>query len=132
MGIENSQGHGSMFGVVDSLNNLASAMTELLQFLPEDFVWPTILNASPFSAYAEWGRDSTTENLRGVVWLSVSSEGVKMNADFRPNWPECGASDFDAKIAAEWLLELTKDWEWEATNSNGHISSSLRNPSRNG
>ena len=38
MGIENSQGHGSMFGVVDSLNNLASAMTELLQFLPEDFV----------------------------------------------------------------------------------------------
>ena len=129
MTIENSDGNGSMFGVVDSLNNLASAMTELLKFLPQDFVWPTIQDVSPFSAYAEWGRDDTTEDMDKSVWLIASPEGVVMNADFRPNWPECGASEFDAKIAAEWLLELTKDWEWEATRGQGgNISSSLRRP----
>ena len=42
-------------------------------------------------------------------------EGVKMNADFRPDWPDCGASEFDAKTAAGWLEELTRSWEWDAS-----------------
>ena len=129
MVIESTNSNGSMFGVVDSLNKLAGAMTELLRFLPEDFVWPTIQHVSPFSACAEWGRDDTTEDMDKSVWLIASPEGVVMNASFRPNWPECGASDFDAKIAAEWLLELTKDWEWNATRRpDGKISISLRRP----
>ena len=37
MDIENSPGHGSMFGVVDSMRNMTSAMEELLRFLPNKF-----------------------------------------------------------------------------------------------
>ena len=129
MTIENSPSLGSMFGCVDSLHNLSSALQEILGYLPDNFVWPTILETAPFSAYAEWGlRDSTTETARGAVWIHATPEGVKMNADFRPNWPQCGASDFGAKEAAEWLLELTKNWTWDATRSDGRTSSSLSRP----
>ena len=37
MGMENAPGHGSMFGVVDSMQNMTRAMAELLQFLPKEF-----------------------------------------------------------------------------------------------
>ena len=129
MGAESLQGRGSMFGVVDSQRQMVQAMEELLMFLPDDFVWPTQWHISPFSAYVELGRDNSTEEMTQSVWFTASPEGVKMNANFRPNWPECGASDFDAKVASEWLLELTKNWEWNVTRRDGGgISSSLRRP----
>ena len=133
MGIEGSQGNGSMFGVVDSLRNMTSAMEETLRYLPGNFVWPTIVTVSSFSVLLEWGqRDNTTEHSTETVWIIASPEGVKMNANFRPDWPECGASDFDAKIAAEWLLGLTKNWEWSSERgSDGITSSTLRRTSMN-
>ena len=131
MAIENSQGHGSMFGVVDSLRNMTNAMEQLLQFLPEDFVWPTILDVSPYSVYAEWGRDNTEEGTGESMWIVARPEGVVMNANFRPDWPACGASDFDAQTAAGWLKELTKNWTWDASRSNGRTQSSLSRPSMN-
>ena len=48
-------------------------------------------------------------------------EGVKMNADFRPDWPDCGASKCDAETAAGWLRDLTRGWEWDATPSGSHL-----------
>ena len=56
-----------MFGVVDSMRNMADAMDELLRFLPEKFVWPTVINASPFSVIAEWGRDNFTDAMKKSV-----------------------------------------------------------------
>lgn len=129
MVIENSPSLGSMYGCVDSLHNLSSALQEILGYLPDDFVWPTILDAKPFGAYAEWGRHDTQEEMERSVWITATPEGVKMNANFRPDWPDCGASDFDAQIAAEWLQELTKNWSWNATRSGGHVSSSISQPS---
>ena len=114
MGIENTQGYGSMFGVVDSLRNMTQAMEELLKFLPEDFVWPTHVDISPFSAYVEWGRDNSYESGGESMWMVADPNGVNMNANFRLGWPECGAANFDAEIAAGWLKELTKNWEWDA------------------
>ena len=131
MGIENSHGNGSMFGVVDSMRNMASAMEELLPFLPENFVWPTILTASPFSVYAEWGRDDTEERGKESVWIVATPDGVRMNANFRPDWPDCGASEFDAHVAAEWLQDLTKNWKWDASHYDGRTQSSLSRPSMN-
>ena len=102
-----------MYGVVDNLRNLSKAMDELLPFLPEDFVWPTIVGFSPFQTYLEWGvRDDAQESERGSVWITVGADGIKMNADFRPDWPECGATKFDAELASQWLKELTKNWQW--------------------
>ena len=130
MTIENSPSLGSMFGCVDSLHNLSTALQEILGYLPDDFVWPTILNTAPFSAYAEWGRFDTTEPMDKSVWITANPEGVKMNANFRPGWPECGVSEFDAKIAAEWLVELTRNWKWDASRgSDGITRSSLSRPS---
>ena len=126
MGIEGSENHGSMFGVVDSINNLARALEKLLQFLPSEFVWPTIISASPYSATAEWGRDNASEEMTEAVWLHANPDGVKMNANFRQGWPDVDPSDFDAQIAAGWLSQLTKNWKWDAQQSNGHISSTLR------
>ena len=127
MPIENANGHGSMYGVVDSMHNMTDAMEALLLHLPADFVWPTIFNVSPFSAYAEWGRDdSTSGSTERAVWLVASPEGVVMNANFRPGWPDCGAADFDAQTAAEWLQQLTNNWEWEASREGGRTSSSMR------
>ena len=96
-----------------------------------------MVNVEAFSVYAEWGRysadvDATVENhdlleddtIQGVeraVWLVAVPEGVKMNANFRPDWPMCGVSDFDAYTAAVWLRELTANWEWSATQTNGRI-----------
>ena len=120
MSIESRGGYGSIYGVVDSMRNMTCAMEQLLRFLPENFVWPTIATVSPFSVYWEWGqRDDTTEGgkRKGSVWIVASPEGVVMNADFRPDWPDCGASDFDAETAAGWLRELTKNWEWDASRS---------------
>ena len=129
MSIENNSGYGSMYGVVDSMRNMTSAMEQLLQFLPENFVWPTIATVSPFSVYLEWGhRDETTAGgeRRGCVWIVAGPDGVVMNADFRPDWPDCGASGFDAETAAGWLRELTQNWEWDASRSGTGTSSSLR------
>ena len=115
-----SQGQGSMFGVVSSMRNMIQAFEELLRFLPDNFIWPTILEVSPFSAYAEWGRrDTTEERMVKSVWMVADPSGVRMNANFRPGWPECGAADFDARTAAGWLQELTKNWEWSASQSDG-------------
>ncbi len=107
-----AQGHGSMFGVTGSMRNMTEAFEGLLQFLPKDFVWPTMVDVSTFSVYAEWGRNSadvdaavevhdllehdTIQGVQRAVWLVAYPDGVKMNANFRPGWPECGASDFDA------------------------------------
>ena len=135
MTIERSPSLGSMFACVDSLHNLSTALQEILGYLPDDSEWPTIQESAPFSAYAEWGqRNSVTGKAeRGAVWIHATPEGVKMNTDFRPNWPECGASDFDAKIAAGWLLELTKNWKWDASRSaDGITRSSLSRPGSDG
>ena len=130
MDIENSPGHGSMFGVVDSMRNITSAMEELLRFLPNKFVWPTIVTVSPFSVYVEWGRrNNIEEGRREAVWVIASPEDVRMNADFRPDWPDCGASAFDAQVAAGWLQKLTTNWEWDASRSDGRTTVSLRRPS---
>ena len=125
MSIENSPKHGSMFGVVDSMRNMTQAMEELLQHLPENFVWPTTVTVSPFSVYVEWGRENTEEEMNESVWLVADSNGVKANANFRPNWPECGAMTFDAQSVAEWLQTLTVNWEWDASQLDGITSSSL-------
>ena len=66
MTIEGKEGLGSMYGVVDSMRNMTRAMEELLEFLPQDYVWPTNVNVSPFSVYAEWGRDSSKDPDGGV------------------------------------------------------------------
>lgn len=130
MSVEGTQGNGSMYGAVDCLRNMSQAMEELLAHLPANFVWPTIVNVSPFSVYVEWGRrESTTDNERESVWLIASPSGLVMNADFRPDWPGCGAAKFDAKTAAGWLLELTKNWEWSAEDNGSRTSSSLRRTS---
>ncbi len=128
MSIEGTNDHGSMYGVVDSLRSMTDAMEQLLQYLPEDFVWPQLVSVSPYSVNFDWGhRDSFEEPLgKPAVWIIAAPEGVVMNANFRPGWPECGASAFDAEIAAGWLLELTKGWEWGASREGGHTSSSLR------
>ena len=123
--IEDSDDHGSMYGVVDSLDHLTRALEQLLRRLPKEFMWPTIVEASPFSAYAEWGRDSTTEALgedEPAVWLVASPFGVRMNASFRPGWPDGEAPDFNAEIAAEWLKTLTKYWKWQINVVDGRIS----------
>ena len=132
MGIENSTDHGSMFGVVDSMQNMTRAMEELLQFLPRDFVWPTNVSVSTFMVYAEWGRDDSRERATESVWLVATPEGVRMNADFRPDWPNCEVLEFDAATAAGWLQELTKNWEWDASQSDGRSGSSLSRRSMNG
>ena len=137
-----SQTHGSMFGVTASMRNMTEAFEELLQFLPKEFVWPTIMDVSTFSAYAEWGRDSTEDvnppvglhdlehvTIHGewrAVWLVAYPDRVKMNANFRPGWPECEVPDFDARTAAGWLLELTANWEWSATQTDGIYGTTLR------
>ena len=56
MSVEGTQGNGSMYGAVDCLRNMSQAMEELLAHLPANFVWPTIVNVSPFSVYVEWGQ----------------------------------------------------------------------------
>ncbi len=132
MAIENSEGYGSMFGVVDGMRYMTNAMEELLRFLPKDFVWPTIMEVSPFSVYAEWGRDDTQEKTGEAMWIVARPEGVVMNANFRPDWPACGASEFDAQTAARWLQELTKNWTWDASRSNGRTESSLSRSSMKG
>ena len=121
-----SQGYGSMFGVAGSMRNMADTFEALLRFLPKNFVWPTIVDVSPFSVYAEWGRQKTTDRMERSVWFIADPNGVKMNANFRPGWPECGASDFDAQTAARWLQELTANWEWSATQNGSITSSSLQ------
>lgn len=127
-----SQGRGSMFGVVSSMRNMTQAFEGLLQFLPENFVWPTILDVSPFSVYAEWGRNDATEGMGRAVWMVADASGVTMNANFRHGWPECGASVFDAQTVAGWLQELTQSWEWSAWQSDGRSESSLSRRSMNG
>ena len=130
MHVEGTQGRGSMFGAVDSLQNMTRAFEALLEFLPDGFVWPTSFDVSPFMVYASWGRteteirDRTNENAESL-WLVANPEGVKMNANFRPDWPQCGAADFDAETAAGWLKDLTKNWEWSAEQSGEQHSSSL-------
>ena len=116
MPVEGMNGNGSMYGVVDNMHVMAGVLEELLQYLPKDFVWPSIVGFSPFSAYLEWGhRENTEGREKGNVWLTVNSGGcVRMNYDLRPGWPECGAEEFNAAVCAEWLKELTKNWEWEA------------------
>lgn len=94
------------------LQNLAEAFEAMASHLPEDFPPPTILSVGGFSTYAEWGsRDDTSEPMKDAVWMSGSADGVVMNANFREGWPECGASEFDAVVASEWLRALTRDWE---------------------
>ena len=94
MGIENEPGHGSMFGVVDSMQNMTQAMAELLQFLPKNFVWPTNVNVSTFMVITEWGRSNFRESIKESVWLVATPDGVRMNANFRPNWPHDHAPEF--------------------------------------
>ena len=118
MPTESESSYGSIYGVVDSMRNMTSAMEQLLRFLPENFVWPTLTTVSPFSVHWEWGhRDQYLDKWsnKGTVWMIASPEGVVMNADFRPDWPDCGVSKFDAETAAGWLRELTQSWEWDAS-----------------
>ena len=52
--IENVDGRGSMYGVVDSMRQLTRAFEELLKFLPADFMW------------AHAGKHQPVFNLRGM------------------------------------------------------------------
>ena len=125
-GVENQDGKGSMYGVVDNLGRMTKALEETLAFLPENFVWPTNVAVSPFSVYLEWGRDNSEERGVNSVWVIANAEGVVMNADFRPDWPDCGAAEFDAKTLAGWLKELTQKWEWGASQNGSTTSSHLK------
>ena len=124
--IENVDGRGSMYGVVDIMRQLTRALEDLLEYLPTDFVWPTIVDAQPFSGYMEWGRDDSTQPSEHAVWITASPEGVHMNASFPPGWPEVEVLDFDAETAAGWLKDLTRNWIWDARHSGGVNSSSLQ------
>ena len=131
MSIENSSEYGSMFGVVDNMRKMTQAMEDLLRHLPENFVWPTYVKVSPFSVYFEWGRENTNDEMEESVWLIANEDGVRANANFRPDWPGCGAIKFDAQSVSEWLQKLTRNWEWDASRSGGNISSSLSRKSIN-
>ncbi len=128
MGMENAPGHGSMFGVVDSMQNMTRAMAELLQFLPKNFVWPTRMDVSPFIVITEWGRSNLRMGIRESVWLMARPDGVRMQANFRPDLPDESEAEFDAATAAGWLQELTKNWKWDARRRNGMTSSSISTP----
>ncbi len=125
MSEKNSQMNGSMFGVVDCMRNMTQAMEGLLRHLPENFVWPTNISVSPFSVYVEWGREDSRDEVKESVWLVANPNGVRANANFRPDWPECGANEFDPQPVAEWLQELTKNWKWDANQSGANTSSML-------
>ena len=129
MGIEGSPGHGSMYGVVDSVRNAADALSELLQHLPADSMWPTNVSVSPYSVYMEWGRDNSEQPMAVAVWLVASPEGVVMNSTLQSGWP-CDALDFNAQLAADWLKELTQAWRWDADPSGGHCSTVLQRPAQ--
>lgn len=125
--IENVDGRGSMYGVVDSMRQLTRTFEELLKFLPTDFVWPTLIGVGPFSSYVEWGRDDATEaRSEPAVWLTANADGVHMNADFREGWPNVEVLEFDAQIAAEWLQALTRNWKWGANRFSSTVSSHLQ------
>ena len=134
MNLEGSPGHGSMFGVVDSMSNLAKAMEDLLRFLPADFVWPTIVKVSPFSIYIEWSaRDDTTEYTREAVWIIANPDDITMNDRFGSGQPTRETFEFDPQLAAEWLKQLTKNWKWTAEQGEDGISgSSLQRSSMGG
>ena len=98
-----------------------AVVEQLSQHLPSNFVWPTTLQIDSQSAYMEWGRLSTDteDKWEESVWIVIRDRAVHMNANFRPDWPECGAAEFDAQLAAEWLLELTKNWNWSVDVDSG-------------
>ncbi|MCY4018904.1 MAG: hypothetical protein OXG39_05815 [Chloroflexi bacterium] len=128
---EHSHKTGAMFGVVDSLKNMSQSFESLSQHLPEDFVWPTYVKVSPFGIYVAWGCESIDGEMEESVWLTANPDGIQANANFRPDWPDCGAIAFDAQTVAEWLLELTQNWRWDASRSGSKISSSLSRKSMN-
>ena len=119
-----------MFDFTQSLRHMADAMEQLDGILSEKFIRPTNFGIGAFDVYAEWGRNESTETTVDSVWLVARKDGVVMNANFREGWPECGASDFDAKQASEWLLDLTRDWEWEFKRDGSTTSESIRRAPR--
>ena len=119
-----------MFEFTQSLRNMADAMEQLDELLGEKFIRPTIFKIGALDVYAEWGRNKSTEATVDSVWLAAGKDGVVMNANFQEGWPECGASDFDAKRASEWLLDLTRDWEWEVKRDGSSILESIRRAPR--
>ena len=104
-----------------------AVVDQLSQHLPSNFVWPTTLQIDSQSAYMEWGRLCEEDKWEESVWITIKDGAVHMNANFRPDWPECGAAEFDARLAAQWLLDLTKNWKWsvDVGSGNGHVGSML-------
>ena len=87
MPTEKESSSGSIYGVVDSMRNMTSAMEQLLRFLPENFVWPTLTTVSPFSVLWEWGhRDKYLDKWsnKGTVWLVAGPGGCQDERRFSP------------------------------------------------
>jgi len=113
-----------------SLRNMTNAIAQLDELLGDRFIRPTNYSIGAFSVHAEWGRNASTEPTVDSVWIIASEDGVVMNANFREGWPDCGASDFDAEQATDWLLDLTKDWEWDYRRNGSTTSESIRRTPR--
>ena len=99
-----------------SLRHILEALEELDAVLPDGFLRPTRFSIGAYMVNAEWGRNDAKQPMNESVWLVARSDGVVMNANFREGWPDCGASEFDAAVAKDWLLDLTQNWEWHSEN----------------
>ena len=117
--IESARDDGSMYGVVDSLRNATEAMRQLERFLPDDFMWPTGVHASPGKVTVEWAqaplRESGSVTLGDSVWLVATPVGVTMHAIFHQEYPHVTGvnEEFKAEAMAELLIMLTGGWSWE-------------------
>ena len=116
---EKDQNGLPMYGAVASLRNAVEAMEELVEFLPDDFIWPTDTDIFPNSVTIGWNqipleRDGGTI-LGDGVQLRATPTGVTMHAIFRHEDLDVTSiiEDFKAEVMAELLLKLTKDWSWE-------------------
>ena len=114
----NDNNYGPTFGVADSMRNATTAMEELAKFLPDDFMWPTGIHASPGKVTVEWAqaplKTSDGVTLGNSVWLDATPNGVRMHALFRQEYPYVtgGDEEFRAEAVAALLMVLTKDWSW--------------------
>lgn len=117
--IESERDDGSMYGVVESLRNATEAMSQLERFLPNDFMWPTGLHASPGKVTVEWAqaplRESGRVTLGDSVWMVATPIGVTMHAIFHQDYPNVTGvnEEFRAHAMAELLIMLTREWNWE-------------------
>lgn len=111
MGTEGKGGKGSMYGAADSLRNLSEAVDELLEYLPENFLWPSELQAGPKKAGALWRHGSIGGN-PDAVWIIAIPSSVSMDTNMLPEEQQ-GLRPFKARLCAEWLLKAAEKWQWD-------------------